>query len=116
MGDILVTIDAAIAELCACGCRRPLDPNGPSAWWATEGCQARWQGGAPTVQLQAAFAPLVDFFRGLAGAFAGIVDAFASLLPPEPPPVRPLARVGAGHTGPKVPPRTPRRIDPRRAR
>jgi hypothetical protein len=43
--DIIATIDAATEGLCACGCGTPLDAGGPSAWWASELCQERWQGG-----------------------------------------------------------------------
>ncbi len=43
--NILDTIDAAVNRLCACGCLRPLGPDGPSAYWATETCQLRWQSG-----------------------------------------------------------------------
>jgi hypothetical protein len=37
--DILSSIDAAVGNLCACGCDQPLDPNGASAWYATPECQ-----------------------------------------------------------------------------
>jgi hypothetical protein len=40
--DILDRIDAAIEERCACGCSRPLHPNGPSGFFASQDCQARW--------------------------------------------------------------------------
>lgn len=39
--SLLSTIDEAVDSRCACGCGRELDPNGPSAWYATPGCQ--WQ-------------------------------------------------------------------------
>jgi hypothetical protein len=47
-GDILERIDAAVAELCACGCGRTLDPDGPSAYYATPECQRRWAGAHAT--------------------------------------------------------------------
>jgi hypothetical protein len=40
--DILDTIDAAVQELCACGCRQPLTPDGPSAFYASPECQRRF--------------------------------------------------------------------------
>lgn len=43
MPDILDQIDAAIDQQCACGCGAKLRPNGPSAWFAGEGCQERWR-------------------------------------------------------------------------
>lgn len=43
MTDILADIDAAVDGLCADGCGRRLNPDGPSAYWATEACQERWQ-------------------------------------------------------------------------
>ncbi len=43
--DILERIDAATDGLCACGCQAKLDPQGPSAYWATERCQMAWQAG-----------------------------------------------------------------------
>ena len=42
MTDILATIDAATQNLCACGCGSKLAVDGPSAWFASEDCQARW--------------------------------------------------------------------------
>lgn len=42
MTDILAAIDAAVDNLCACGCRRRLNPDGPSAWFATQYCQHVW--------------------------------------------------------------------------
>jgi hypothetical protein len=40
--DILDRIDAATADLCACGCNQPLDPHGASGWFAEQACQQRW--------------------------------------------------------------------------
>lgn len=37
--DMLARLDSAVDELCACGCGRKLDPNGPSAWYASQDCQ-----------------------------------------------------------------------------
>lgn len=39
MADILALIDAAVDNLCACGCGEPLRPDGPSQWYAYEDCQ-----------------------------------------------------------------------------
>lgn len=41
-GDVLDTIDATLTGLCACGCREPLAPDGPSAYFADDACQWRW--------------------------------------------------------------------------
>lgn len=46
--DILTRIDATTEERCACGCGVPLNPDGPSAWFATAACQQRWQGAQAT--------------------------------------------------------------------
>src|SRR5690242_7859634 len=46
--DILSAIDAATESLCACGCGVPLEPAGPSAWFATQDCQRRWGDGRTT--------------------------------------------------------------------
>lgn len=44
MDDILAAIDAATSQqLCACGCKRALDPNGPHQDFATQDCMKRWQ-------------------------------------------------------------------------
>lgn len=40
--DVLVAIDAATGGLCACGCQRPLDPNGASAYFFNADCQRLW--------------------------------------------------------------------------
>jgi len=40
--DILDKIDAAASGLCACGCKRPVNPHGASAWFAEQACQQRW--------------------------------------------------------------------------
>lgn len=40
--DILDLIDNATEQRCACGCRAALDPDGPSAWFASQECQRRW--------------------------------------------------------------------------
>lgn len=42
MTDILDLIDNATEQRCACGCGTRLDPDGPSAWFASEWCQKRW--------------------------------------------------------------------------
>lgn len=42
MTGIIDQIDAAVAERCACGCNTALAPDGPSGWFATQGCQHRW--------------------------------------------------------------------------
>lgn len=39
---IVEQIDAAVEQLCACGCRRRLDPDGPSAYFHSPSCQRRW--------------------------------------------------------------------------
>lgn len=41
-GDVVARMDAAIANVCACGCGRALRPDGPSAWFAGPDCQHRW--------------------------------------------------------------------------
>ena len=40
---ILTRIDATVEGRCACGCGTRLDPDGPSAWFAGERCQRRYQ-------------------------------------------------------------------------
>ncbi len=35
-------------ELCACGCRRRLDPDGPSPFFASQACQKRWSAAQAT--------------------------------------------------------------------
>lgn len=42
MTDILDLIDNATEHRCACGCGSKLAEAGPSAWFASENCQARW--------------------------------------------------------------------------
>lgn len=42
MTDILNLIDNATEHRCACGCNTPLHPDGPSAWFASQECQRRW--------------------------------------------------------------------------
>lgn len=42
MNDIINTIDAAVSEICACGCGLPLPADGPSAWFLDDSCQRRW--------------------------------------------------------------------------
>jgi hypothetical protein len=42
MPDIIDSIDATLAERCACGCDRPIDPSGVSAWFAGPDCQWRY--------------------------------------------------------------------------
>lgn len=37
----LERIDATLNQSCACGCGRPLDPDGPSAWWFDDDCVGR---------------------------------------------------------------------------
>lgn len=39
MRDVL---PAATDSLCGCGCGRPLNPNGPSTYFASEACQRVW--------------------------------------------------------------------------
>jgi len=47
-GGILTQIDAAVAlasavaDLCACGCRRHVPPDGPSPYFFSQSCQHRW--------------------------------------------------------------------------
>lgn len=43
-GGVVDAITAAVEELCGCGCKSKLDPNGPSAYFATAACQRRWTG------------------------------------------------------------------------
>jgi hypothetical protein len=40
--DILDLIDNATQSLCACGCGSKLPADGPSAWFAAQECQRRW--------------------------------------------------------------------------
>lgn len=42
MTDILDLIDNATEHRCACGCNTQLAPDGPSAWFASQECQRRW--------------------------------------------------------------------------
>lgn len=46
--DILARIDAAVEQLCACGCSRPVPPDGASAYFASQGCQHRWHSAQTT--------------------------------------------------------------------
>lgn len=47
-GDVLDRIDAAVDGLCACGCRLRVPPDGPSAYFASPGCQRRWHSAQTT--------------------------------------------------------------------
>jgi hypothetical protein len=47
-GDILAAIDAAVDQLCACGCGRRLDPDGPSGYFASQACQRGWHSAQAT--------------------------------------------------------------------
>jgi hypothetical protein len=47
-GDILDRIDAAVDELCACGCGRQVPPDGASAYFATPECQRNWHSAQAT--------------------------------------------------------------------
>jgi hypothetical protein len=108
--DILDTIDAATGALCACGCARPLDPDGPSAWWATEDCQQTWQSGRPD---------LADFHAALSRvfeAYAAAIRDWVAALSPVVEAFEACAEQPRRNTGPAVRQRPPRRIDPRRAR
>lgn len=58
--DMLDAIDAAVDGLCACGCQRPLDPDGPSAWYYNEGCQRKTMA-AGHDQLVASYDVLLTF-------------------------------------------------------
>ncbi len=96
MTDILDRIDAATAELCACGCSRPLDPDGPSGWWATELCQQIWQrgdrmnpgmrvvrlpdGGGLAVDPEAVRAAMAQVAAGVARLFEDLGNAIRPLL------------------------------------
>lgn len=134
-GDILATIDAATDGLCACGCRRPLDPAGPSAWWATEACQGAWQSGRPRVvgaedirllraaditdllaAINRAIEAFARFARDIAERLRPLVTALVVAAKPADPVQRALELRRNRNTGPKTPQRAPRRIDPRRAR
>lgn len=42
MTDILDLIDNATEHRCACGCNTQLPEDGPSAWFASQDCQRRW--------------------------------------------------------------------------
>ncbi len=73
----LDAIDAAVGHLCACGCRRSVDQNGPSAYFASQGCQRRWHS-ARTDDPDAVYArPDPDE--------ASIMDAVAEVLTPAEP-------------------------------
>lgn len=48
-GDVLDTIDATLDNLCACGCGVRLDPGGPSAYFADDDCQWRWNNRHSTI-------------------------------------------------------------------
>lgn len=41
-GDVIAAIDAAVEEKCSCGCGRQIRDDGPSAYFATQRCQAIW--------------------------------------------------------------------------
>ncbi len=47
-GDVLDRIDAAVGELCACGCRIRIPPDGASAYFANATCQRRWHSARAT--------------------------------------------------------------------
>ncbi len=47
-GDVLDRIDAAVGELCACGCRIRIPADGASAYFATAACQRRWHSARAT--------------------------------------------------------------------
>lgn len=142
--DILQTIDAATGDLCACGCGQPLDADGPSAWWATEDCQRRWQGhGAPvryrsrsvvvasfldreevrervTAYILASIENLQCGLEGAAVALYEFGESMARYWPSEPEPEPPMLRAIAAkrhrNTGPRPAARAPRRIDATRGR
>ncbi|MFB6392615.1 hypothetical protein [Polymorphospora lycopeni] len=46
--SLLDRLDAAIDGRCACECGRQLDPNGPSAYFAGQECQTRWNAAQAT--------------------------------------------------------------------
>jgi hypothetical protein len=136
--DILERIDSAVDGRCACGCGRPLDPAGPSGWWATEECQYRWQSRRTVVRLpgfdldvdpatlQAAWtraatligeavAALRPALEQMAEVITKACRAVAPLVDPQPP-ADPrewaLWHVRHRHTGPPVRLAVPRRVDP----
>jgi hypothetical protein len=47
-GDVLDRIDAAVDELCACGCRKQVPADGASAYFASPDCQQRWHSAQTT--------------------------------------------------------------------
>jgi hypothetical protein len=83
-GDVVAVIDAAVDGTCACGCGTALCPSGPSAWFASETCQWRWQAGRHPHVLRAAvdlgaaqvaLAQLGEAFTQLAAAWLPELDA-----------------------------------------
>jgi hypothetical protein len=139
MSDILDRIDTAIEGRCACGCGTQLDPNGPSAWFATESCQRRWNrprvvvlsNGVDLAALEAAAralnARLVEVFNLVRPVFDQIgrsmAEAVRQLAPlrraaghhPEPPTglqEHALWHVRNRHTGPPARLERVSRIDP----
>lgn len=130
----LAKIDAAIEGRCACGCGVMLDPTGPSAWFASEVCQWRWQAagrGQPPliVDMAAVEAGLrrlgamlgevvtgvLPIIEAMARQFAAAAEQVRPLLP-EQPPQDPMERAlwarRNRNTGPRALPRAPRQINP----
>jgi hypothetical protein len=137
-GDVVTRIDAAVEGRCACGCGAVLDRDGPSAWFASEACQWRWQGAgrgqppmlvvidpeAARAALQRANEALTHLLGGLVPVFeamgqqlAAVADQIRLMLSEQPPQMeRALWARRNRNTGPKAQARAPRRIDPRRSR
>ncbi len=138
-GDVLATIDDAVEGRCACGCGQPLDPDGPSGWFATEGCQWLWQRGhadepvGPRIVIDVR--AMAESARAVAAAARAMGEAFARVAREMAPAFEQLVKAGViekplpadpmrralelrrnRNTGPRREVRTPRRIDPRRSR
>jgi hypothetical protein len=138
--DALARIDAALEGRCACGCGAVLDPSGPSAWFASEACQRRWQaagralpGVIPVLDPDVVNAMLRQAIEALTQGFAQFGSLFAAIgralvetteqirpLLPERPPEDPMQRAlwlrRNRNTGPKQIQRAPRSIGPKVSR
>jgi rubrerythrin len=83
----LAAIDAAVDGCCACGCGAELDPVGPSAWFASEGCQRRYQRRAARrpdevlgpLAAEESEERLADMLVGMASAVRGVEPALRAM-------------------------------------
>ena len=137
--DILDRIDATVEGLCACGCRQSITGASPSAYYATETCQAAWWAQArglprapairisPETQRQAtdalrrAFVSINVAVQQFVAATAPLVEGMnyfmdAAYEPRPEPADHPLARINARRRnqqhGPQRAQRPPRQLRP----